>query len=110
MTSADYVDSGDDVVVTFDFDSESNCTNKKLFANPPEAMDDQPTNGVFDGLCMDGVGNIWVARWKDRRIIGYSPDGKIIAYIRTPQAKSPTIPCFGGAYSSLSPETVARPC
>lgn len=100
----DYVDSGDDVIVTFDFDSSSNCTNKTLFANPPEAMDDQPTTGVFDGLCMDGVGNIWVARWKDRRVIGYTPEGKIICYIRIPKAKSPTIPCFGGQSISFSSE------
>lgn len=59
-------------------------------------MDDIPTTGVFDGLCVDGVGNVWVARWKDRRVIGYSPKGEILAMIRTPKAKSPTIPCFGG--------------
>jgi sugar lactone lactonase YvrE len=92
----DYVDSGDDTIVTFDFDEDSNLTNKKLFANPPEAMDDQPTNGVFDGLAMDGLGNVWIARFKDRRVIGYNPDGKIICYISTSKMKNPTIPCFGG--------------
>jgi sugar lactone lactonase YvrE len=55
-----------------------------------------PTQGVFDGLCMDGVGNIWVARWSDQRVIGYRPDGSIICYIYVKGAYSPTIPCFGG--------------
>ena len=97
---ADYVDSGDDTIVTFDFDAQSKCTNKQLFANPPEAMDDQPTNGVFDGLCMDGLGNIWVARFKDRRVIGYTPEGKVICYIKTATGKNPTIPVFGGTQCS----------
>jgi sugar lactone lactonase YvrE len=56
----------------------------------------KPTQGVFDGLCLDGVGNIWVARWSDERIVGFSPDGKQIANIKVPLCKSPTIPCFGG--------------
>ena len=90
------MDSGDDNIVTFDFDENSNLTNKKLFANPPDAMDDQPTNGVFDGLAMDGLGNVWIARFKDRRVIGYTPEGKIICYIHTPKFKNPTIPVFGG--------------
>jgi sugar lactone lactonase YvrE len=68
----------------------------KIFAEKPEAMDDQPTNGVFDGLAMDGVGNLWIARFKDRRVIGYNPKGEVICYIHTPKMKNPTIPCFGG--------------
>jgi sugar lactone lactonase YvrE len=54
------------------------------------------TQGVFDGLCVDGLGNVWVARWADERIIGYTPDGAVICYIWTKGCKSPTIPCFGG--------------
>ena len=68
----------------------------KIFAEKPEAMDDQPTNGVFDGLAMDGVGNLWIARFKDRRVIGYNPKGEVICHIHTPKSKNPTIPCFGG--------------
>lgn len=66
-------------------------------------MDEIPSTGVFDGLCVDGVGNVWVARWKDRRVIGYSPKGEIMVMIRTPGAKSPTIPCFGGESWANSP-------
>lgn len=61
----------------------------------------KPTQGVFDGLCLDGVGNIWVARWSDERIVGFSPDGKQIANIKVPLCKSPTIPCFGGESGHL---------
>lgn len=52
--------------------------------------------GAFDGLVVDGAGNIWVARWADQRIVGYTPRGEVIAHIRVPGVKSPTIPCFGG--------------
>jgi len=54
------------------------------------------TSGVFDGLTIDAVGNVWAARWKDQRVIGYTPGGEMIGMIRVPGCKSPTIPCFGG--------------
>jgi sugar lactone lactonase YvrE len=94
---SDYIDSKVGEVWKFAFDpSTGNISDRKVFCTTPPDMDDIPTTGVFDGLCTDGSGNVWVARWKDRRVIGYNKDGEIIAMIRTPKAKSPTIPCFGG--------------
>jgi sugar lactone lactonase YvrE len=59
----------------------------------------EKAQGVFDGLCVDGLGNVWVARWSDERIVGYTPEGEVICYIWTKGCKSPTIPCFGGELS-----------
>ena len=97
----DYVDSGDNEISVFDYDNSTGTpSNRRKFAGPPPAMDDQPTEGVFDGLTVDGQGNIWVARFKDRRIVGYAPDGKIICNILVPKCKNPTIPGFGGQSST----------
>lgn len=57
---------------------------------------------MFDGLCMDGVGNIWVARWSDGRVVGYTPEGEIICNINVPGARNVTIPCFGGELFNLT--------
>ncbi|WVR09084.1 hypothetical protein IAU60_006145 [Kwoniella sp. DSM 27419] len=93
-----YVDSRKDRVEAYAYDpSTGQPSNMRVFATPPPPLDDsRPTEGVFDGLCMDGVGNVWVARWRDQRIVGYNPEGEIIAFIKVGKAKSPTIPCFGG--------------
>ncbi|WVQ93252.1 hypothetical protein IAU59_000318 [Kwoniella sp. CBS 9459] len=93
-----YIDSRKDEVSVFDYDLESGTpSNRRVFAAISPPLDDsRPTEGVFDGLCLDGVGNVWAARWRDERIIGFSPKGEILAMISVKGAKSPTIPCFGG--------------
>ncbi|ORX39088.1 hypothetical protein BD324DRAFT_618477 [Kockovaella imperatae] len=92
-----YIDSGEPEVSVFDYDLETGTpSNRRTFAGKPPAMDELGTRGVFDGLCVDGVGNVWVARWRERRIIGYTPEGKIFAYVKCPGALLTTIPCFGG--------------
>ena len=85
----------------FDYDlSTGTPTNRRVFVTTPPAMDELGTAGVFDGLCLDGVGNVWVARWRERRIVGYTPEGKIIGFIKCPGALCTTIPCFGGKSST----------
>ncbi|WWD21151.1 hypothetical protein CI109_105633 [Kwoniella shandongensis] len=93
-----YIDSRKPLISAFDFDpSSGTLSNRRTFADTPPPLDDsRPAEGVFDGLCVDGVGNIWVARWRDERLVGYRPDGELFAMIRTEGCKSPTIPCFGG--------------
>ncbi|GFZ47422.1 hypothetical protein JCM24511_05166 [Saitozyma sp. JCM 24511] len=93
-----YIDSGADELLTFAYDTSTGTfSDRKVFQSSVAPIDaSKPTQGVFDGLCLDGVGNIWVARWSDERIVGFSPDGKQIANIKVPLCKSPTIPCFGG--------------
>ncbi|OCF35531.1 hypothetical protein I316_02583 [Kwoniella heveanensis BCC8398] len=93
-----YIDSRKDEISVFDYDLQSGVPfNKRTFAATPPPLDNSgPPEGVFDGLCLDGVGNVWAARWRDERVIGFSPEGKILAMISVKGAKSPTIPCFGG--------------
>ena len=98
----DYVDSGKPEVSVWDYDGSTGMpSNRRQLVGLPPALDDLGTKGVFDGLCVDGVGNIWVARWRERRIIGYTPEGKIIAFIRCPGSLCTTIPCFAGEFKAL---------
>ena len=84
------------MVATYPYEPKAPLGPHVVLAHPPPVMAGKETLGVFDGLTMDGVGNVWVARWSDERIVGYTPEGKIIAFIRTPKCRAPTIPCFGG--------------
>ncbi|KAI9636726.1 uncharacterized protein MKK02DRAFT_45431 [Dioszegia hungarica] len=91
-----YVDSADQELVSFDYSSGSLASRKVIATTPPPLAPATDAPGVFDGLCMDGVGNIWVARWSDGRVVGYTPEGEIICNINVPGARNVTIPCFGG--------------
>ncbi|ORY20308.1 hypothetical protein BCR39DRAFT_555385 [Naematelia encephala] len=96
-----YIDSLIDAIHILDYDpTTGEASSRREFAPPsPPPMPlspSIPTQGVYDGMCLDGQGNVWAARWSDQRIIGFRPDGSIICHIRVPGCYSPTIPCFGG--------------
>ncbi|KIR35140.1 hypothetical protein I310_04214 [Cryptococcus deuterogattii CA1014] len=93
-----YIDSRYDLVSAYTYSATPPYwSNKRTFALPPPPLDaENPTQGAYDGLCVDGVGNVWVARWRDERVVGFNPEGKLIAMITLKGCKSPTIPCFGG--------------
>ncbi|WWC64058.1 uncharacterized protein I303_106665 [Kwoniella dejecticola CBS 10117] len=93
-----YIDSRKDQIDVFDYNlSSGTAVNRRKFASSPPPLDnDHPTEGVYDGLCIDGVGNIWAARWRNGRVIGINPKGEIIAMITVKGSKGATIPCFGG--------------
>ena len=95
-SAPDYIDSVFDEISVFDYDNSTGTpTNRRVFAKSPPPIDEEhPTQGIFDGLTVDGVGNVWSARWKDSRVIGFRPDGSMICQIRLRGCKSPTIPCF----------------
>ena len=95
----DYIDSLKMDVRSYDYPAEGiPSTYRTLATEPPPKRGDSavPPVCVFDGMCMDAQGNLWVARWNDARVIGYSPTGEIIAQILTPGCNNPTIPIFGG--------------
>lgn len=102
---ADYTDSALGEISAFDYDVTTGTpSNRRVFASKPPPLDDtRPSEGVYDGLCMDGVGNVWSARWADQRVIGFRPDGSIICSIKVEGALSPTIPCFGGGFQLAQP-------
>ncbi|WWC73124.1 uncharacterized protein I206_107090 [Kwoniella pini CBS 10737] len=93
-----YIDSRKDQIDIFDYDLlTGKPTNRRKFASSPPPLDkENPTEGVYDGLCLDGIGNIWVARWRNGRVIGFNSNGDIIAMITVKGSKGATIPCFGG--------------
>jgi sugar lactone lactonase YvrE len=96
LTCPDYIDSADQEVLSFDYSNGALENRKVIATTPPPLAPATDAPGVFDGLCTDGVGNIWVARWSDGRVVGYTPEGKIICNINVPGARNVTIPCFGG--------------
>lgn len=103
MLILDYIDSAIDKIRAFDYDIASGeLSNEREFQPSPAPLEPaEKTQGCFDGLTMDGVGNVWVARWNDGRVMGFRPDGSLIANIKVPGCRSPTIPCFGGEHPSL---------
>lgn len=94
-------------MLRFSTSSSSLPTDRTVIATTPGPLNipgtPEKAQGVFDGLCVDGLGNVWVARWSDERIVGYTPEGEVICYIWTKGCKSPTIPCFGGESSTADP-------
>ena len=100
----DWVDSAIPELGVYDYNLETGMpSNRRVLATTPEMLDGSKPSGCFDGLTMDGVGNVWVSRWHESRIVGYSPEGKILAQITTPGCLQPTIPCFGGKSSHSHP-------
>lgn len=83
-------DSGKGAITRWDFDPESgSIVNEQFFVRIP------PEEGVPDGLSVDEDGNVWSARWGGSRVVGFDPEGKVIAEIEVP-AGNPTSCCFGG--------------
>ena len=51
--------------------------------------------GIPDGLAVDGLGNVWSARWNGYGVTRHDPSGKIMEKIDLPAAKVTSL-CFGG--------------
>ena len=112
MLILDYIDSAIDKIRAFDYDIASGeLSNEREFQPSPAPLESgEKIQGCFDGLTMDGVGNVWAARWSDGRVMGFRPDGSLIANIKVPGCRSPTIPCFGGEHYLSSRTLVRRSC
>lgn len=54
-----------------------------------------PTTGTPDGMCLDTVGNIYIAIWGGGTVNKYSDSGGVISSFKLP-AINPTNVCFGG--------------
>ncbi|WVQ81222.1 hypothetical protein IAT38_003344 [Cryptococcus sp. DSM 104549] len=91
-----YIDSRTDLVSAYDYSPSGIISNKRDFGLPPPSSTGPPGEAAYDGLCVDGVGNVWVARWRDEMVVGLNPQGEVIAQVKTTGCRSPTIPCFGG--------------
>lgn len=98
-----YIDSAHPRIDVFDYDASSGCiSNRRVFVTEADLPPLPPASRVpapmvaFDGLTVDGAGNVWVARWGESRVVCYRPSGEAILQVVTPEARTPTIPAFGG--------------
>jgi sugar lactone lactonase YvrE len=86
-----YIDSPTGRVDMFDFEASlGEVSHRRPF------VEIDPTEGVPDGLCVDALGNVWVALWGGRQVRRYSPRGRLDDVVTVP-VRLPTSCCFGGA-------------
>jgi sugar lactone lactonase YvrE len=83
-------DSKQNQIYAYDYEERTgNISNKRTFARIPES------EGVPDGLTVDGEGSIWSAQWNGFRVTKYRPDGQVELQVSLP-AQRPTSCMFGG--------------
>lgn len=74
----------------FDYDVETgDVANRRLFAEIPES------EGVSDGLVVDGEDCVWLAIWGAGTVRRFAPDGRVIGEVKVPALRS-TACAFGG--------------
>ena len=84
-----FADSPRRQIWAFDYAIDSGEISKeRVFASPHP--------GFPDGSCVDLEGCLWNAEWGARRVVRYSPAGKIDRIVEVP-AEKPSCCCFGGA-------------
>ena len=84
-----FADSPRRKIWAFDYAIDSGEISKeRVFASPHP--------GFPDGSCVDAEGCLWNAEWGARRVVRYSPAGKIDRIVEVP-AEKPSCCCFGGA-------------
>ena len=83
-----FADSPRHKIWAFDYDGErGEIARERVFATPHP--------GFPDGSCVDSDGGLWNAEWSARRVVRYTPDGKIDRVVEVP-AEKPSCCCFGG--------------
>lgn len=86
-----FADSPARKIWAFDYDTDSGTTsNRKVLVT----FDEQP--GLPDGSCVDADGCIWNAQWNGRRVVRFTPDGRVDRVVSVPTL-NPTCVAFGGA-------------
>jgi L-arabinonolactonase len=97
-----FADSPARKIWTFDYDTESGgVSNRRELST----FDAQP--GLPDGSCVDADGCIWNAQWNGRRVVRYTPDGRVDRIVPVP-VPNPTCVTFGGAQLDVLYITTAR--
>jgi sugar lactone lactonase YvrE len=78
------------LIYAYDYDLDTgNVSGRRVFAEVPD------TDGLPDGLIVDGQGYIWSAHWGGWKITRYRPDGGIDREVRLP-VENVTCMGFGG--------------
>lgn len=84
-----FADSPRHKIWAFDYDAaRGEISGERVFATPHP--------GFPDGSCVDADGGLWNAEWGARRVVRYTPAGKIDRIVEVP-ADKPSCCCFGGA-------------
>lgn len=85
-----HVDSSDHLVRAYDFlTSDGLLSNERMFTRIPRS------EGIPDGLTVDGDGCVWLAVWGAGQVHRYAPDGRLDTIVSTP-ARYTTSCTFGG--------------
>jgi len=98
-----YIDTPTKKVSRFNFNIETSELDGEL-----EAIDVSEYSGAPDGMCVDSLGNLWVAFWGGGCIRSFSPSGELIAQVDVP-ATLVTNCAFGGPDLSTLYITCAIP-
>ncbi|MGI9072470.1 MAG: SMP-30/gluconolactonase/LRE family protein [Bryobacteraceae bacterium] len=76
-------------IYAYDYDvATGNIRHRRVLVDVPR------TEGIPDGLAVDGQGFLWSAQWYGSAIVRYDPDGKVERRISTP-AKQTSCCAFG---------------
>jgi sugar lactone lactonase YvrE len=100
--TAYWADTAAHQVRAFDFDPDSGqLSSGRVFhqmAHKPAGWtwgDVAAYGGRPDGAAVDSEGCYWSAQYEGQRLLRLSPNGHVLAEVRTP-VPCPTMPCFGG--------------
>jgi L-arabinonolactonase len=97
-----FADSPVRTIWAFDYDTTSGSVdNRRVLSR----FDGQP--GLPDGSCVDAEGCIWNAQWNGRRVVRFTPDGRVDRIVPVP-APNPTCVTFGGPQLDILYITTAR--
>ncbi len=97
-----YIDTVDRAVYAFDFNENSEISNRRIAIEIPEEL------GYPDGMTIDNKGNLWVAMWGGNSVICFNPkSGEIIKKVEV-DAPHVTSCTFGGKNMDTLFITTAR--
>ena len=98
-----YIDTPTKKVSRFNFNIETSELEGEL-----EAIDVSQYSGMPDGMCVDALGNLWVAFWGGGCVRSFAPTGELLAQVDV-AATLVTNCAFGGADLSTLYITCAIP-
>ena len=89
-------DTPNHVIYQFPFDVKTGAIGaRREFARQPDNRTEKNYGGRPDGAAIDCEGNYWSAQYEGRRVLRFSPQGKITGIVHVP-SKRVTMVAFGG--------------
>jgi len=67
-----------------------------------------PSDGIPDGMAVDGEGHIWSARWDGYSVAHYDPTGKLVETVSVPVARVSSVTFGGPQFTELYITTARR--